>query len=382
MYKIAIISPMLQPYRITFYEKLATYDQDYQWKVFHGVKRVEDGRPPFSGKTSFNNVGLREYRLNIGPFRLIYNYGLIREVKRFKPDLVILQGIAGDISNRRLVNWAKRKNRKIILWTCGWDSGLAKGIMLKLKNYLVSIFFRKADMHLTYSTKANKYAEDMGVNPENIITCYNGIEIDSMLETQKETISISKQIIEKYELEGFITFIYVGGLVQDKNVDLLIDAFSDLRKKYDNIKLIIVGDGPLKDHLLKKMADMDDDNIYFLGRILDGVDSYFAASDCLVLPGAGGLAFNQAMFWGKTCITSIADGTEDDLVIEGKTGYRFLKDSRESLMVAMERRINADPQDIYRMSEAAREIIITKSNVNNMVKIFATTVKELLNGRR
>jgi hypothetical protein len=44
----------------------------------------------------------------------------------------------------------------------------------------------------------------------------------------------------------------------------------------------------------------------------------------------------------------------------------------------MERRIHTDAKDIDRMSKTAREIIIKKSNVNNMVRIFASSVKELL----
>jgi glycosyltransferase involved in cell wall biosynthesis len=307
---------------------------------------------------------------------------LISEIKKFNPDLVILQGIPGDISNRRLVNWAKRKKRKIILWTCGWDSGLAKGSLKKFKNFLVSIFFKKADMHLTYSTKANKYAEGMGVDPTNITTCYNGIEIDQMLQNKSQTIKESKEVIKKFELEGHITFIYVGGLVVDKKVEFLLDAFKELRRKHEKIKLLIIGDGPLKDQVVKKIEAINDGHIKYLGRIIDGVDPYFAASDCLVLPGAGGLAFNQAMFWGKTCIASVADGTEDDLVIEGKTGYRFKKDDLQSLVEAMERRIHTDAKDIEKMSNAAREIIINKSNVNNMVRIFASNVKELLTNQR
>jgi glycosyltransferase involved in cell wall biosynthesis len=342
---------------------------------------MEDGRPAFRGDTNFENVGLKEYRFHIGPFRLIYNYGLISEIKKFNPDLVILQGIAGDITNRRLVNWAKRRKRKIILWTCGWDSGLAKGYLLKFKNYLVSVFFKKADMHLTYSTKANKYTERMGVAASNITTCYNGLEIDQMVENEEKVMSEAKKIRTKLNLNDHITFIYVGGFVADKKVNLLIEAFAELRKKYKNIKLILIGDGPEKNKIVKQIEDIKDQNISYLGRIIDGVDPYFAASDCLVLPGAGGLAFNQAMFWGKTCIAGVADGTEDDLVIEGKTGYRFIKDNKQSLIKAMERRINTGIKDIEKMSKAAKETIIKKSNVNNMVKIFGESVKQLLKNR-
>jgi len=378
MAKIALITPMLQPYRLTFYKKLGLLNSENQWIIYHGVQYTEDGRPAFKGDPGFENEGFREYLFRIGPFKIVYNLGLFSALKKFNPDLVILQGIAGDITNRRVVSLAKRKNRKIILWTCGWEPGKAKGILLSFKNYLVSAFFKKADFHLTYSTTASEYAKKMGVSPDKIKTCYNGIEIDEMVKNEKSVVEKSKKIRKDYELNGYVTFLYVGGLLPEKKVELLIDGFKQLHRKYTHVKLLIVGDGPLKEKILKQIRELNDSNIYYLGRIIEGIDPYFYASDCLVLPGTGGLALNQAMFWGKTCIVSEADGTEDDLVFEGKTGYRFEKDDLRSLRDAMERRVLTKPDDLDKMSKTARILIMEKSNVNNMVKIFIDTVNDLL----
>jgi glycosyltransferase involved in cell wall biosynthesis len=182
----------------------------------------------------------------------------------------------------------------------------------------------------------------------------------------------------EYNLSDHTTFLFVGGLILEKKVNLLIDSFIELLKKYDKIKLLIIGDGPLKLMVKEKLKVNDDLKIIFLGRIIDGVDPYFAASDCFVLPGVGGLALNQAMFWGKTCIVSKADGTEDDLVIEGITGYRFKENDLESLVSAMDRRINESQNKVTMMSENSHQIIINKSNVNNMVNIFSSTIDNLL----
>ena len=378
MKKIALITPMLQPYRISFYEKLSNMGTGYHWKIFHGVSHKEDGRPNYMNDTNFEQEGFSEYLYRPGPFKIVYNRGLFKAVKKYDPDLLILQGITGDISNRRAISWARRKGRKIIVWTCGWEPGLAKGLFLSGKNLLVSTFFKKGDLHLTYSTTANEYVKSMGVDPQNIITAYNGIEIDHLLAGEDKVISESKRIIQELELNQHTTFLFVGGLLQEKRVDLLLNAFKNLRQKNYKIKLIIIGDGPLRDSILNIIDEINDPNIIYLGRIIDGVDPYFAASDCFVLPGVGGLALNQAMFWRKTCIVSKADGTENDLVIESETGFRFENDDLQSLMDAMERRINSSPADIIRMSAKSREIIETKSNVNAMVKVFSESVIKLL----
>jgi len=86
---------------------------------------------------------------------------------------------------------------------------------------------------------------------------------------------------------------------------------------------------------------------------------------------------NQAMYWGKTCIVSKADGTEDDLVIENQSGYRFREHDLDSLVSAIERRIVEPEEKLKIMGEVSRRIIRDKSNVNNMVDKFVKAIDQL-----
>jgi glycosyltransferase involved in cell wall biosynthesis len=371
--KIALLTPMLQPYRVSFYEKLSKSHFDTKWMIFHGVKKTEDGRPAYSGNTSFDNVGLVERKYRIGPFTLLIHKGLSREVKRFDPDMIIIQAITGNLSYRRVVNWASRKNKTIINWTCAWDPGLARGVLLGFKNLLVANFFKKGHAFLTYSSKAIDYVIKRGIDPEKITVCYNGIEIDDLIRNEKEIIAESEVIRDKLDLNGNTVFLYVGGLLEDKKVEFLIDAFHLIENV--KTKLLIIGDGPLKSSVLSKINSLNEKRIIYLGRIIDGVDPYFAASTCLVLPGAGGLALNQAMLWRRICIAGEADGTEDDLVLDGITGFRFKKDNLSDLVRVMKNVIALDDFQLKEMGEKAREIIVKKSNVNNMVDVFTSSVQ-------
>jgi glycosyltransferase involved in cell wall biosynthesis len=376
MTKIVLVTPILQHYRLTFYEKLSK-TPGYDLTVFYGYKKKEDGRPSFEGETKFKSQGFREYKYRILPFDIVYCWGMFAEIKNINPDVVIVQGIAGDLTLRRILSWAKRNRKKIIIWACAWEPGRAKGLLMKLKTKFVSLFFHKANYFLTYSTHASNYCKNLGVEESKIETCYNGIEIDEMIADSDTVIAKSKEIREKYQLDNYITFLYVGGLILEKRVDLLVDAFENLRKKHNNIKLLIIGDGPLKSQLLEQLEKYNDSNIYYLGRIVSEADNYFAAADCCVLPGIGGLALNQAMFWGKPCIVSKADGTEDDLVIEGFSGYRFEEHNLESLTAAMERRVLENPEKVLQMGENSRQIVKEKSNVNNMVSHFISGINKM-----
>ena len=376
MRKIALITPMLQPYRLTFYSKLDKFYPNAEWKIFHGVKKTEDGRPAYSGHVDFNHKGLVETKFLIGPFKILLHKNLLKEIKKFNPDLIIIQAITGNISYRQVVNWGSRNNKVIVGWTCAWEPGLAKGMLLEFKNRLVSLFFRKSHAFLTYSTKAIDYVVERGVDKSKISVCYNGIEIDDMVAHEPEVRKEAENIMNSLSLKNHTVFIYVGGLLPEKRMDLLLDAFEGLKKNNQHIKLLIIGDGPLKGEITLRISRMNDSDIIYLGRIIDGVDPYFAASTCLVLPGVGGLALNQAMFWEKLCIASEADGTEEDLVIDCKTGFRFIKDDLSSLTSAMQRVIDLNDDQRLKMGKQAREIILTKSNVNNMVDVFTDTISD------
>jgi glycosyltransferase involved in cell wall biosynthesis len=378
MVKIVVITPLLQHYRLSFYEKLSNFKNDYQVMIYYGINEKEDGKAGYIGKTRFSKKGFREIKFKIYPFELVYNPGMYLEIRKTEPDIIIFLANTGNISYWRIIHWAKKREKKIIIWTSGWDPGRAKGTILQFKNRMVSAFFRKADFFLTYSSSARSYVESMGIDKAKIEVCYNGIETDYLVKNSLPIIRKSRELIRKYNLEHYLTFLYVGGLVPEKKVDLLLDAFLELHKKYDKIKLILIGDGPLKSMVEEKLNNSNEPNILYLGRIIEGIDSFFAASDCLILPGAGGLALNQGMFWRKTCIVSKADGTEDDLVIEDITGYRFIEENLDSLISAMERRINDNQAKVDFMAGNAYQIIMDRSNVNNMVRVFSKTIDNLL----
>ena len=377
MKKIVLITPFLQPYRLTFYEKLAN-DSSYEFTVFHGVKTIEDGRPGHTGKANFREQGFKEYKRLIGPYEFVYNKGMYAAIKEIDPDVIIMQTIAANLSLRRISKWAKKNDKKVIQWVCGWEPERVKGLFRRFKNLFVKPFLNKADFFLTYSTKASDYIKSFNIEDEIVETSYNGIEIDHMVDNESGILKEAGDIRKEYGLNGYTTFLYVGGFHKEKRLDLLVEAFSKLSEKYDYIKLLLIGDGPVRSEIEELIKNMGTDNIDYLGRIIEGVDGYFAASDCLVLPGVGGLALNQAMFWGKPCIVSEADGTEDDLVIEGYSGYRFNKDDLQSLTDAMERRINESDEQLSLLSRHASELIKNKSNVNNMVHVFSKHIDQMI----
>lgn len=374
--RIAFIVPMLAPYRVTFYEKLFN-DPDHEWCLFHGTKNEEDGRPHYNQTVSFKNISFSFSFFKIGQFELYYHKELNRKVKSFKPEIIIIYGNPGVISNILLLKWAKKQKVKVILWVCSWDSGALQGLSKRFKRIVSQYYYSKADAFITYGTHAKTFLINLGIQEEKIRIAFNGIETDNMLLNKNIILKEAEKIRSKYAQFDDTIFIYVGGLIEPKKILQLIDQFNFLNRKYLNIKLWIIGDGTLKKTVQSKIDELANDNIIYFGRIIDDVDVYFAASDCLVLPGAGGLALNQAMFWMKPCICSIADGTEEDLIFDSITGFYFKKGDWDDLYDAMTRFINTPEIARMEMGKKAHNLVINQSNVNMMVKNFKETVSNV-----
>lgn len=90
---------------------------------------------------------------------------------------------------------------------------------------------------------------------------------------------------KKYGVQGqFILF--VGRLAPEKGIDLLIEAMPGVIKKLPKAKLIIIGDGTLKQELKDRVKNLGiEKNIIFLGWINNNeLPKYYATADLFVCP--------------------------------------------------------------------------------------------------
>ena len=92
-----------------------------------------------------------------------------------------------------------------------------------------------------------------------------------------------KDYWKKYGLKDCITYLYVGRISKEKNLDVLFKAAEILFRKNVDFQLAVVGNGP-DEALYKKMTEKMD-NIVFTGR-LEGLElsKAYASSDIFVFP--------------------------------------------------------------------------------------------------
>lgn len=125
-------------------------------------------------------------------------------------------------------------------------------------------------------------------------------------------------------------FLYVGRLVEVKNLELLVQTFNEM----PDLELTIVGFGQLEKHL-KAMAGS---NVRFVGAVdNEKLPAVYRAADVFVLPSIiepWGLVVEEALNNGTPVIVSDRVGCKDDLVTK-ETGLVFRHDDAASLKAAV-----------------------------------------------
>ena len=161
-------------------------------------------------------------------------------------------------------------------------------------------------------------------NPVNILKFYN---------------------VKKVKSSNF-TFINVGRMTEQKNQKLLIKTFSNLLIKYPFCRLIICGDGALKEELKSLAKDKGImDKINFTGNV-SNIEDYYSASHVFILSSIyEGLPMTALEAMSSSLPLILTDvGGNKDLIKEN--GFLINSNSEEELYKAMEYMIINEEQRV------------------------------------
>jgi len=195
------------------------------------------------------------------------------------------------------------------------------------------------DVFISPSRFLKEKLEDMGVN-KKIVYIPNFVKIDQF---QPQFTSKEKSIV------------YCGRLSREKGIDTLIDAVKGI-----NIKLKIIGDGPLRKSLEAKVCRDNIRNVDFLGyKKIEELKTEIEKSMFVVLPSElyenNPLAVIEAFAMGKPVVGSRIGGIPE-LVKEDQTGLTFLSGDSFDLRNKIKYLINR-PDIIEFMGRNARKFV-------------------------
>lgn len=153
---------------------------------------------------------------------------------------------------------------------------------------------------------------------DKIVRVYNGVVPVIRMEAG------SPEQLEPIAHPKCFTLLFVGRLATIKNLETLIRAFAHASAELPNIRLWIVGDGPVRPALESLAAELgQSDRIRFWGQRMDTA-AFFSAADCFVMSSVSeGLPMSllQAMSLGIPAITTDVGGMAEVLTL-AQSGLR------------------------------------------------------------
>jgi glycosyltransferase involved in cell wall biosynthesis len=231
--------------------------------------------------------------------------------------------------------------------------------------FLRKFSFNIVDAHVNYVEDAFEIYGSYGVPKEKIFITYNSPDTDFLREIEK-SLNGDERILPENQRR----MVHIGRLVDWKRVDLLISAFSRIKKEFEDAELLVIGSGPLEKELKDLAGKLGvSDSIPFLGSIYNAklLGKYLKCSTVYILAGMGGLSINDAMFFQLPIICSVCDGTEKKLVREGYNGLYFKEGSEDDLVDKI-RYLFSNSVLRRQMGINSRKIIDEEINIHTVVK--------------
>jgi len=284
---------------------------------------------------------------------------------KYRPGIVITEFSALILSNYLLLFLKWFFGYKLIIWSP--IVNLRKGFFPKtsVSDKLRVWWVNRCDAALTYSRAGKKRLEPYVRHPEKIFVAQNTLYTPELLSLRDRFRKTGRsQVRRELDFSARNHLIFIGRLTRAKKPLALIDIFQKVVRRIPDCHLHVIGDGPERNSLKKKVKDSGlETKVTLYGSVTEETmtGKMLFASDLAVMPRNLGLAAVHSICFDTPLITlksgkeNPRHGEEIEYVIEGRTGLTaeteesmpdmivdFLKDEKTkiSMQKEMERMVN------------------------------------------
>lgn len=316
---ILIFHPSLAPYRVDFFNSLS---RAFNTSIYFNHSNVQDQefdqdilREQSEFTSNYLNSGVEVRGRS-------FRKGIFSKIRKHKPD-IILTSEFGPISLLVFI-YVKLFLTNTKLYTLSDDSIMnaieRKGIRKLLRNQITKnssgvIFTSKqvCDWYRENVSRRTKLLELPIIHDEKVLRI-----------KFSESLSEARKNIEDYDLKDKIVLLFVGRLVEVKNLPFLLKCFSNIENK--NCRLVIVGEGELRLSLEILILELGLANKVILTGRKEGAAlySWYVISQVFIFPSTYeryGAVVNEALVAG--CFTLCSNAAGASSLIDAENGLIF-----------------------------------------------------------
>jgi glycosyltransferase involved in cell wall biosynthesis len=346
--RILLVSNKVMHYRVSVYNYFWQRFREQGWDfvvLSDELQRQNQNRPSFQ---------LVEKPFDFFEYR--------NEIRRIKPDAVILFLHLKDRIQWPLIHWLKLSGIPVALWTKTRNLDDPNN---RLRNIFFDYLHQLSDGLILYTSSLMRFIPER--HRKKVFIANNTINFGDFPEVPESKEAIKQELGIPFNK----VVLFVGRIGEEKNrkkVDHLIDIFRELDRK--DVGLVIVGSG-LNEELRVRMNPK---NTIYLGEVHDPenrkISRIFKMADICSIPGHVGLGLNQAFFWGLPMVTEHGNQPpEIDYLQDGQNGFIVPEDDREALQDRLFFLMNNDAE-LKRMSDNARRDILQNASIEGMFNGF------------
>ena len=318
---VLFLTNLPAPYRFPIWNRMAV-KTNLEVVFTLSEKNWRNWSPPSEVNWQFKFLRLRCFRL--GEYEFIPKfYGAGRLLRNI--DIAIVSSWEVPIYINVVLNaWRRKIPLVIMYYSHAYSQKYTNVLITKIRSWI----YNKADLVITFGGHSMSSVTAMGIVDQKILSLFNPVDV-SWYHRYSTSQTKSEELGHRY--------LYVGQLIERKNVKSLIHAFSRIRKEFDT--LTVVGDGEEMSHL-KSLAEYHEisDFVKFLGhKNFEEIAQIYSQHNTLILPSVNevwGLVVNEALASGMHVVVSNKCGVTD--LIKNMKGCFFCGTDEFSIANAMQ----------------------------------------------
>lgn len=222
-------------------------------------------------------------------------------------------------------------------------------------------------------------AEQEGFRPSAVEVIYNGIDTTNFVPDPDRS-----QVRADLGLDPTRRYVAtVARFHPVKDHTTLLDSFAELVTRHDDVDLLLVGDGELRENLERQARSLGiDRRVHFWG-VRSDVGRILSAIDVFVLPSlseAASLTLLEAMA-SECAIVATRVGGNPELVRDGVDGLLTPRRDAHAMADAISSLLT-DPELGRKLGASARERVLAEFRQEQTVSRFAELYRELGNSQR
>lgn len=327
-------------------------------------------------KAKYTDVNVIDLNVNRAAFSL---WPLIKYLRQQKPEIIFAMPSYFNVI-AILAKYLSGINTKVVIGEhniCSLETQIEHGDKLKIR-YLPLLMRYMYDYGDGLVGVCEDTLKDL-VQKMNIVpkipmqTISNPVDVTQIQQLAQETIHHSW-----FENPECAVILTVARMAKQKRLDLLVRAFAQVRQTTP-AKLLILGDGPLREDLENLCEQLQVQDHVFMPGYDPNPYKYMSACDVFVLYSAWEgcpIALEEALACGAAVIVNDAPGGSKELVDNGKYGLVVPHNNPDALAVVIAKIIsNPQIKQHYQQQALIRATEFQYQKISQQYLNFASSLK-------